>query len=38
MTVSSTVLSAFDALGAPVNPGPAEPENHSGTDFERAQP
>ena len=35
MTVSSTVLSALEALGAPA---PAEPEKYSGTDSERAQP
>jgi hypothetical protein len=38
MTVSSTELSAVEALGVPATPAPAEPEKYSGTDSERAQP
>jgi hypothetical protein len=38
MAVSSTVLSAIEALGAPEIPGPGKPENYPGTDSERAQP
>lgn len=38
MAVSSTVLSADDAPRAPQYAGPTEPDQTSGTDFERAQP